>query len=66
MNHLSHLFLDPPDLSDEAASEMLDFLQEFTMAFECQYADQLRRYYQEDDLPQLDLFEGPNDEFPTF
>jgi hypothetical protein len=66
MNYLSHLFLDPPDLSDQAASEMLNFLYEFTTAFECQYADQLRRFYREADRSQLDLFEGPNDEFPTF
>jgi len=66
MNPLSHLFLDPPDLSDQAATEMLDFLYEFTTAFECQYAAQLRRYYQELEQPQLDLVVNPNDEFPNF
>jgi hypothetical protein len=66
MNPLSHLFLDPPDLSDQAATEMLDFLYAFTMAFECQYASQLRRYYQEIEQPQLNLVVNHNDEFPDF
>lgn len=37
---------NPPPLSDEAAGELLDWLYEFTVAFEKHYADQLRRYYQ--------------------
>lgn len=32
-------------LSDEAAVEILDFLQVFTMDFEIRYSDQIRRYY---------------------
>ena len=46
MNHPSLLFVDPPELSDKTASEMLDFLYELTTAFENHYAAQLRRYYQ--------------------
>jgi hypothetical protein len=66
MNLQSLLFVDPPDLSDETASEILDFLYELTTAFENHYAAQLRRYYQEDDRSQQDLFEDFNDELPTF
>lgn len=32
-------------LSDEAAVEILDFLQVFTLDFEIRYSDQIRRYY---------------------
>jgi len=65
MNPCSLLFLDPPDLSDETASEMLDFLYEFTTAFENQYTAQLRRYYQEADRSQQDLFEDTNNDSPA-
>ena len=66
MNLQSLLFVDPPDLSDETASEMLDFLYELTTAFENHYAAQLRRYYQEGDRSQPDLFEDFSDELPPF
>jgi hypothetical protein len=66
MNLQSLLFVDPPDLSDKSASEMLDFLYELTTAFENHYAAQLRRYYQEIDQSQQDLFEEFNDELPYF
>ena len=62
----SLLFVDPPDLSDETASEILDFLYELTTAFENHYAAQLRRYYQEGDRSQPDLFEDFSDELPPF
>ncbi len=41
MNLPSLLFLDPADLSDEAAGETLYFLYELTTAFELHYAAQL-------------------------
>ncbi|MGD8842665.1 MAG: hypothetical protein PVJ83_04235 [Gammaproteobacteria bacterium] len=66
MNPHSLLFVDPPDLSDETASEMLDFLYQLITAFENHYAAQLRRYYQEADRSQPDLFEDFNDELPPF
>jgi hypothetical protein len=66
MNHPSLLFVDPPELADKTASEMLDFLYELTTAFENHYTAQLRRYYQEGDRSQQDLFEDFNDELPTF
>ena len=68
MNRHSLLFVEPPELSDQTASEMLDFLYELTTAFENHYAAQLRRYYQEGDRSQQDLFkdEDFNDELPTF
>ncbi len=34
-------------LSDEAAVEILDFLQVFTTDFETRYGEQIRRYYDE-------------------
>jgi len=39
------LCLPKPQLSDEAAVELLDFLYELTTAFENAYYDQLHRYY---------------------
>jgi len=65
----SLLFLDPPDLSDEAASEMLDFLYDFTAAFESQYLAQIIRHDEPDmegEPPQSDLFEVPDHESPPF
>ncbi len=35
----------PVGLSDEAAAKLLEFLQEFTEAFESQYYAQITRYY---------------------
>ena len=66
MNLHAPLFVDPPDLSDESATEMLDFLYELTTAFENHYAAQLRRYTLEDNRPQQNLFDNFNDELPTF
>jgi len=34
-------------ISDEAAVEILDFLQVFTTEFEIRYGDQISRYYDE-------------------
>lgn len=45
------LIMIPPDLSDQAASELLDFLYEFTRAFESYYFYQLRRYHTSDVSP---------------
>ena len=66
MNPQSLLFVEPPELSDKTASEMLDFLYELTTAFENHYVAQLRRYYQAVDQSQPDLFEDFNHELPTF
>ena len=66
MNLQSLLFLDPPELSDKTASEMLDFLYQLTTAFENHYAAQLRRYYQQGDRSQQDLFADFNDGPPPF
>ena len=68
MDPQSLLFVNPPELSDKTASEMLDFLYALTTAFENHYAAQLLRYYREGDRSQQDLFEDVdfNDELPTF
>jgi hypothetical protein len=39
------IWLPKPELSDEAAAQLLDFLYDFTAAFEHAYFDQLHRYY---------------------
>lgn len=59
------LMLDA-ELSDEAASEMLDFLYQLVNAFENQYAHQLRRYQQSIAPPQPEPFEDCDDESPPF
>ena len=68
MNLHALMFVDPPCLSDEGAGETLEFLYELINAFENHYADQLRRYYQEQhlDRSQPDLFEEFDDELPPF
>ena len=66
MNLQSLLFVEPPELSDKTASEMLDFLYQLINAFENHYAAQLRRYYAQDNHSQADLFEDFNDELPRF
>lgn len=40
------LIIELPELSDEAVSEIHNFLQEFRDGFESHYIGQLRRYYQ--------------------
>jgi hypothetical protein len=57
---------DPPELSDEAASQLLDLLYELTTAFENHYLQQLRRYHEPDIPPQPDLFEDFDDDLPEF
>ena len=65
MNNLpSFMLIDPPELSDQAASEMLDFLYEFISAFENHYVNQLRRHHQPIEPPEPDLFEDFDDEIP--
>lgn len=50
---------DPPELTDEAAAQMLDFLHELATAFENHYAGQLRRYGENRLSPQMSLFDPP-------
>lgn len=66
MNTHSLMFADPPELSDENAAQILEFLYELATAFENQYTVQLRRYYQPPEPPEPDLFEDFDDELPTF
>ena len=66
MNLHSLMLVDPPRLSDEAASEMLDFLYELINAFENQYRVQLQRHYQTNQPPQPDLFEDFEHGSPPF
>ena len=66
MDTPSLMLVEPPELADETASEMLDFLYQLVNAFENQYRIQLRRHHQSTELPQPDLFEDFDDELPTF
>lgn len=57
--------IDPPEVSDEAASEILNFLYELVNAVEDHYANQLRRYHE----PNTPLQPNPvdfDDESPPF
>lgn len=61
---LSFHFIPLPPLSDKAAVEILNFLQEFTNSFENRYSNQIRRYYNKHschDIGQADLFENTDD-----
>ena len=66
MDTPSLMLVEPPELADETASEILDFLYQLVNAFENQYRVQLQRHHQSTALPQPDLFEDFNDELPTF
>ena len=55
MDRPSLLFADAPDLTDEAASGILDFLYEVTTAFENRYYAQLTRHGQQCEALWLDL-----------
>lgn len=66
MNPLPLILQRPPELSDEAANQLLDFLYELITAFENHYASQLRRYHQPARPPHQDLFEDFDDEAPLF
>lgn len=49
------LWLAKPQLSDEAAAQMLNFLEELLVGFENAFYDQLNRYY---------ASRGPSSEIP--
>jgi len=46
----------PPELSDQAACELLELLHEFAFQFENHYAAQIRRYREPVDHRQRDLW----------
>ena len=66
MNTPSLMLVEPPELADDTASEMLDFLYQLVNAFENHYRNQLQHHHQSTELPQPDLFEDFDDELPTF
>ena len=62
--------LSPHELSDEAAAQLCEFLNDLAFAFECQHLAQIRRYYEDlRDIErschdaQLDLFAGDDAQF---
>ena len=66
LNPSSPMLVDPPQLSVQSASEILDFLYELINAFENHYANQLRRNHQPAEPPEPDLFESLDDDSPPF
>jgi hypothetical protein len=66
MDTPSLILADPPELSAETASEMLDFLYQLVTAFENQYANQLRQYHHSAEPPEPDRVEDFDDELPDF
>ena len=64
------ILTDLPELTDESAAQLLDFLYTFVNEFENHYYPQLHRYYQSQEAeqpepPQEDLFAN-FDEIPPF
>ncbi len=55
------LFL-PPDLSDEAAYEIAEFLQALSLAFDERYFAQIRRHWQAINPKRSDLSNPPWEE----
>ncbi len=69
LNLFELMLLQAPELSDETAAEILDFLYHLTEAFESCYDGQLRRYAQSlepEEPPHPDLFDEFYDELPDF
>ena len=62
------LWLAKPELSDEAAAQLLDFLYELLTGFENAYFDQLHRYYatNEPSAENLPSHEPHNDDIDPF
>ena len=67
--NLTYLLV-PHELSDEAAAQLCEFLNDLAFSFECQHLAQTRRYYQELRESerschdgQLDLFAGDDAQF---
>ena len=50
----SLMLVEPPVVSDETSSEILNFLYELINAFENHYGSQLRRYHEPSTSPQPD------------
>jgi hypothetical protein len=66
-NPFSLMFIDAPELSDEAAAQMLSFLNEFTNAVIGQYYPELCRYYQTHETPlAYDWVPVLDDDWPDF
>ncbi len=63
MNRRSFQLTNAPEITDQAASEMLAFLYEFIDAFEQAYAMQIDRYDRHCEQ-QTDLFEDFEDDIP--
>ena len=59
MTEIPLILSNPPELSNEAARQLLDMLYELATALENHYAVQLHRYH-------ADLFEDFNDDLPEF
>ena len=56
--------MDPPEINDEAITEVLELLYQLTEALESQYYGQLRRYYQATEPSLPDPLTDFDDPFP--
>ena len=54
----------PPDLSDEAAYEIFEFLEALSLAFEEHYFGQIRRHHRAINPKRSDLVDQPWEEDP--
>ena len=52
-----------PPLSDEAAVQILDFLEAMFQIVETRYADQIHRYYQNNNVIRSDPSTGDDEPF---
>ena len=59
MSYTPLSFNNPPELSDQTASQLLDMLYELAAAVENHYAVQIRRHHE-------DLFADFDDDLPEF
>jgi hypothetical protein len=59
MSYTPLSFNNPPELSDQTASQLLDMLYGLAAAVEHHYAVQIRRHHE-------DLFEDFDDDLPEF
>ena len=66
MNTRPLMFTEPPELSDEAAAQMLDLLYQLMDAFEFHYYAQIRQDYKPESSPQYDLIPDFDDDLPDF
>ena len=61
MTPFQHSQYNPPELSDEAAAEIMLFFREIMIILENHYGSQLRKHFDSMKPEEPDLFEGIDD-----